>query len=45
MGSYEDIELPKVITAKLSKELDSIFQLYNNLIKNILTQELSVTAL
>lgn len=45
MGTYDDLELPLVVTAKLSKELDSIFLLYNNLIKNILTQELSATAL
>jgi hypothetical protein len=34
-----------VVVNKLNKELENIFGLYNNLIKNILSQELSVVAL
>lgn len=45
MGKCEDVTLPKVVTAKLKKELENVFNLYNNLIKNVLTQELSVMAL
>ena len=45
MGICEEITLPKVVTPKLKKELENVFNLYNNLIKNVLTQELSVMAL
>lgn len=37
--------LPKIVKDKMTMEIQSLWQLYNNLIKNVLTQEITVAML